>query len=130
MRSVSLGEKRNGVGTCPGQGASGVTRFLCYSVAILCYLSLSSLLSFLRLLYLSGREVSKERMRGVTELEVDWASEEAPGLAEPPPLNLVFLQDMQEGDYPEEKKKSVAGQFAVKYRSEMHSGTQKLNRKD
>jgi hypothetical protein len=69
-------------------------------------------------------------MRGVTELEVDWASEEAPGLAEPPPLNLVFLQDMQEGAYTEEKKKSVAGQFAVKYRPETQCWTQKLNRKD
>ena len=31
------------------------------------------------------------------------------------------MQDMQEGAYPEEKKKSVAGQFAtVKYRSETY----------
>ena len=29
-----------------------------------------------------------------------------------------------------EKKKSVAGQFAVKYRSETYSWTQKLNRED
>ena len=29
-----------------------------------------------------------------------------------------------------EKKKSVAGQFAVKYRSETYSCTQKLNRED
>jgi hypothetical protein len=34
---------------------------------------------------------------------------------------------MQEGAYPEEKKKSVAGQFAaVKYRSETYCWTQKL----
>jgi hypothetical protein len=65
------------------------------SYVMLCYLSLASLLSFLRLLYLSGREVSKVRMRGVTVLEVDWASEEAPDLAETP-LNQVLLQDMQE----------------------------------
>jgi hypothetical protein len=37
------------------------------------------------------------------------------------------MQDMQEGAYPEEKKKSVAGQFAaVKYRSETYCWTQKL----
>jgi hypothetical protein len=29
-----------------------------------------------------------------------------------------------------EKKKSVAGEFAVKYRSETYSWTQKLNRED
>ena len=46
------------------------------------------------------REVSKVRMRRVTALEVDWASEEAPDLAETP-LNLVLLQDMQEAAYPE-----------------------------
>ena len=41
------------------------------------------------------------------------------------------MQDMQEGAYPEEKKKSVAGQFAaVKYRSETYCWTQKLNRED
>ncbi len=47
------------------------------------------LLSFLRLLHLSGREVSKVRMRGVTTLEVDWVSEEVPDLVGPP-LNLVL----------------------------------------
>jgi hypothetical protein len=56
-------------------------------------------------------------MRGVPALEVDLASEQAPDLDEPR-LHLVLLQDMKEGAYPEEKKKSVAGQFAVKYRSE------------
>ena len=41
------------------------------------------------------------------------------------------MQDMQEGAYPEEKKKSVADQFAaVKYRSETYYWTQKLNRED
>ena len=39
------------------------------------------------------------------------------------------MQDMQEGADPEERKKSVAGQFAaVKYRSETYCWTQKLNR--
>ena len=39
------------------------------------------------------------------------------------------MQHMQEGTYPEEKNKSVAGQFAaVKYRSETFCWTQKLNR--
>jgi hypothetical protein len=38
-------------------------------------------------------------------------------------------QDMQKGAYPKKKKKSVAGQFtAVKYRSETHCWTKKLNR--
>ena len=41
------------------------------------------------------------------------------------------MQDMQEGAYPEEKKKSVAGQFAaVNYRSETYCWTKKLNRED
>ena len=41
------------------------------------------------------------------------------------------VQDIQEGAYPEEKKKSVAGQFAaVKYRPETYGRTQKLNRED
>jgi hypothetical protein len=38
---------------------------------------------------------------------------------------------VQEGAYPEEKKKSVAGQLAaVKYRSETYCWTQELNRED
>ena len=41
------------------------------------------------------------------------------------------MQDMQERADPQEKKKSVAGQFtAVKYRSETYWWTQKLNRED
>ena len=41
------------------------------------------------------------------------------------------VQDMQEGAYPQKKKKSVAGQFAaVKYRSETYCWTQKLNREN
>jgi hypothetical protein len=44
------------------------------SYVILCYLSLASLISILRLLYISGREVSKVRMRGVRTWEVDWSS--------------------------------------------------------
>ena len=41
------------------------------------------------------------------------------------------MQDMQEGAYPEKKKKSVAGQFAaVKYKSETCCWTQKPNRED
>ncbi len=39
------------------------------------------------------------------------------------------LQDMQEGAYPK-KKKSVADQIAVKYRSETYCRTQRLNRED
>ncbi len=38
------------------------------------------------------------------------------------------MQDMQEVAYPEEKKESVADQFAVKYRSEMYCWTQELNK--
>jgi hypothetical protein len=34
------------------------------------------------------------------------------------------------GAYPKTKKKSSAGQFAVKYRPETYSWTQKLNRED
>jgi hypothetical protein len=37
--------------------------------------SLVSLLSFHRLLYLCGREVSRVRMRVVIAVEVEWASE-------------------------------------------------------
>ncbi len=37
---------------------------------------------------------------------------------------------MQDGVYPKKKKRSVAGQFAVKYRSETYSWTQKLSRED
>jgi hypothetical protein len=37
---------------------------------------------------------------------------------------------MQEGAYPKKEKKSVADQFAVKYRLEKHCWTQKLNRED
>jgi hypothetical protein len=40
------------------------------------------------------------------------------------------MQDMQEGCLSCRKKKSVAGQFAVKYKSETHRWTKKLNRKD
>jgi len=41
------------------------------------------------------------------------------------------MQDMQEGAYPQEKKKSVAGQFAaVKHRSETYCWTTKINRGD
>ena len=42
------------------------------------------------------------------------------------------MQDVQEGAYPDNKKKSVAGQFAaVKYtESETYCWTQKLNRED
>jgi hypothetical protein len=38
--------------------------------------------------------------------------------------------NMQDGVYPKKKKRSVAGQFAVKYRSETYSWTQKLSRED
>ena len=45
--------------------------------------------------------------------------------------NIQDIQDMQEGAYPEEKKKSVSGQFAaVKFRSETYLWTQKLNSED
>ena len=37
---------------------------------------------------------------------------------------------VQGGVYPKEKKRSVAGHFAVKYRSETYSWTQKLSRED
>jgi hypothetical protein len=38
---------------------------------------------------------------------------------------------MQDGAYPKKRKKSVAGQFAVKYRSETPCGwTKNLNRED
>ena len=41
------------------------------------------------------------------------------------------MQDMQEGDYPNKKTKSVAGQFAAtKDRSETYCWTQKRNRED
>jgi hypothetical protein len=40
------------------------------------------------------------------------------------------MQDVQEGAYPIKKKKSVADQFAVKYRSETYCRTQRLNRED
>ena len=50
---------------------------------ILCYLSFVSLLSFFQFLCLSGREVSKVGMRGVTVLKVNWASEEDHDLSEP-----------------------------------------------
>jgi hypothetical protein len=64
------GKKRSGVGTCPRHGASGITRFLCYLM-----LFITSLVNFHSpLLYISGREVSKVRMRGVTTWEVDWSS--------------------------------------------------------
>jgi hypothetical protein len=58
------------------------------------YLSFASLLSFFRLFYLSGREVSKVRMRGVTTLGVDWSSEETPDLVAPP-LNLVLYMHLR-----------------------------------
>jgi hypothetical protein len=46
-------------------------------------------------------------------------------------VGKATMQEMQEGVYPEEKKKSVDVQFAtVKYRSETYSCTQKLNRED
>ena len=59
-------------------------------------LFIARLFTFLfRFQYLSGREVSRVRIRGVTALEVDqWASEEAPGLAEPP-LNLVLYKHLR-----------------------------------
>jgi hypothetical protein len=47
------------------------------------YLSLPSRLSFFHRLYLSGWEVSKVRMRGLTTLGVDWVSEEPPTLLNP-----------------------------------------------
>jgi len=37
---------------------------------------------------------------------------------------------MREGAYPNKNKKSVAGQFAVKHRSETYCWTQKLSRED
>ena len=43
----------------------------------------------------------------------------------------IMVQDMQEGAYPEENKKSVADQFAVvKYRSGTYCWTKKMNRED
>jgi hypothetical protein len=62
---------------------------------MLYYLSLASLPPLLRFLCLSGREVSRVRIRGgVAAFEVDWASEEAPALAEPP-LNLVLRMHLR-----------------------------------
>ena len=66
------------------------------------YLSFTSLLSFLHRLYLSGREVSKVRMRGVTTMGVDWVSEvcseQAPDLVDPP-LNLVLYMHLRIFEY-------------------------------
>ena len=68
--------------TCPRNGASGVIRLLYYVVY-------RSPRYFPFSPYLSGQQVSTVRMRGAAALEVDWSSEEAPALAEPP-LNLVL----------------------------------------
>ena len=52
------------------------------------------MISILLLLYLSGREVSMVRMRGVTTMGVGWASGEASDLVEPP-LNLVLYMHLR-----------------------------------
>jgi hypothetical protein len=85
-RSVPL-EERSGVGaTCLGQGSSGVVRLLLY---IMYRSPLYSPFSACCVCP-GGRSRSRVRIRGgVAAFEVDWASEEAPALAEPS-LNLVL----------------------------------------
>jgi hypothetical protein len=48
-------------------------------------------LSFLRLFYLSGREVSMVQMRGVTTMGVGWASGEASHLVEPGSSEVLLV---------------------------------------
>jgi hypothetical protein len=65
-------------GTCSKQGVVSVVKLLLYVNH-----HSPSLLPFFRFLYLSGRKLSRARMRvGVSECKFDWPSKEVSGLVE------------------------------------------------
>jgi hypothetical protein len=111
LRSIT----RSGVEATCSRWGSYVTlgRFIYYNIELF-YSSFASWRSFFLRLYLSGREVSKVRMRGVTTMGVDWSSEvcseQAPDLVEPP-LNLVLYMHLRIFSYT--SNTDSHGQFRV-----------------